>query len=90
MEWGELLDRVDVIAKGNIKEDGGLIRDQGGNSLESLSKNVRDVAHVTYIPSRSGDGADRSILSLYKKDRPKLRKVAAQKVTLLQARKASG
>lgn len=69
-EWTDVLDAVEEMVRIQAAERGDSIRSFNGQSLEMLAKNVRDSAHddkITYLPSRSGAGHDRYVLSLRKK-----------------------
>lgn len=71
-EWADVLDRVEKMVRVQARESGDKIRSFNGQSLETLSKNVRDVAHkITYLPSRSGAGVDRHVLNL-RKNKPEI------------------
>lgn len=87
--WGELLDKVDVIAKKNIKDAGGTRRSYENKSLQSLANDGTDFRTISWVPSRSNT-ADTQLLKLHRKDPKSLKQIASGKKTLLEVRRELG
>jgi hypothetical protein len=92
-EWAEVLEKVEEMVRLQIATDGSKIHDKNGNLLETLAKIGTPASQpcITYLPSRApGNNPDRSLVGLRKRNPDLFRQVAAGRMTLTDAKRATG